>query len=106
LHWNIKLKQLFPKMELKGKEKIGEAEVNVIEAMSASGRIARFYFAVDTGLLLRKDEAYFEDYRKVDGVMFPFITRSGRATVTLTKVTHNVEVDDATFLERKDCFTR
>lgn len=106
LHWSIKLKQLFPKLALKGKEKIGEAEVNVIEATSVSGRIAMFYFAVDTGLLLRKDEAYFEDYRKVDGVMLPFITRSGLATITLSKVTHNVEVDDATFIERKDCFTR
>jgi carboxyl-terminal processing protease len=106
LHWSIKLKQLFPKMELKGKEKIGEAEVNVIEATSASGRIVKFYFAADTGLLLRKDEAYFEDYRKVDGIMLPFVTRNGLTTVTLTKVTHNVEVDDAAFLEQKDCFTR
>jgi hypothetical protein len=106
LHWSINLKQLFPNMVLKEKEKIGGSEVNVIESTPVSGRPTKFYFAVDTGLLLRKDEAYFEDYKKVDDVMFPFVIRSGQAVITLTEVKHNVEVDDTKFAEQKDCFTQ
>lgn len=106
VHWSINLKRLYPKMILKEKEKIGGSEAYVIEATPAAGRTSKFYFAVDTGLLLRKDEAYFEDYRKVDGVMFPFVVRTGQTVITLNSVSHNVAVDDAIFLEQKDCFTQ
>lgn len=106
MHWNINLRRLYPNMVLKEKEKIGDVEVYVIEATPAEGWPSRFYFAADTGLLLRKDESYFEDYRKVDGIMLPFAIRSGSSLITLTGVTHNAAVDDAAFLEQKDCFTQ
>jgi hypothetical protein len=67
------------------------------------------YFDVDNGLLVRRDvtvqgttlQAYFEDYREVDGVKLPFTTRRTRAAFTFTyrfdELKHNVTIADAMF---------
>jgi galactose mutarotase-like enzyme len=104
--WGLDLPRLYAKMTLKGKEKIGDAEAHVVEAATAGGYPTRLYFDAATGLLLRRDAVTFEDYREVDGVLFPFTQRGPGATVRLTEVRHNVELDDASFGERKDCFTQ
>lgn len=104
--WQIRLPANYAKMVFKGTEKVGDAETNVIEATPARGLPTTFYFDASTGLLLRRDATYFEDYREVDGVKLPFVTRTAAATIRLREVKHNVAIDDASFAETKDCFTR
>lgn len=110
---DIKLKQLFPKMTLTGKEKVGEREVYVIEATPADGKPEKMYFDTQTGLLLRLDndrespqgsahvETYFEDYKETGGVKTPFTIKIVRPdlsfTLKTTEVKQNVPIDDAKF---------
>jgi hypothetical protein len=67
------------------------------------------YFDVSNGLLLRRDvniqgtsmQAYFEDYKEVNGVKVPFTIRRSRPDFTFTHkfdlVEHNTLIDDAKF---------
>ena len=110
----IKLKQLYPKMTLTGKEKVGEHDVYVIEATPADGKPEKMYFDTQTGLLLRVDndrespqgsahvETYFEDYKDTGGgVKGPFTIKIVRPdisfTLKTTEVKQNVPIDDAKF---------
>ena len=106
LHWSIKLRELYPTMTLKGQEKVGAREAYVVEAIPARGVPTTLYFDKQTGLLLRRDDLYFEDYREVDGLKLPFTVRSADTSIKLTQVRHNVALDDAIFVEQKDCFNR
>jgi carboxyl-terminal processing protease len=104
---DVDLRRLYPKMILKGTEKVGDAEAYVIEATHARGLFpTKFYFDAKTGLLLRQDAVYFEDYREVDGVRLPFRIRSPLVTIKLKDVKHNVTLAADTFAEHKDCFTQ
>ncbi|HLF85311.1 MAG TPA: hypothetical protein VI837_14145 [Blastocatellia bacterium] len=109
----IKLKQLFTKMTLTGKAKVGEKDVYVIEATPAEGKPEKMYFDTQTGLLLRIDtdrespegaahvETYFEDYKETAGVKTPFTIKIVRPeisfTLKTTEVKVNVPIDDAKF---------
>lgn len=111
------LAKTYPKMEVKGMEKIGTNEVYVVSAATAEGTAATFYFDSKTGLMLRRDQIeetpegkipvqlYFEDFRDVDGVKLPFTTKQisgqGNAILRVTEVKHNVEIDDAKFVKPK-----
>lgn len=104
--WAEDFHGLYPSMRLKGREKVGGSDTYVVEATPAEGSPVTFYFDVQTGLLLRKDRTYFEDYREVDGVKLPFKIRDDFSLITLTEVKHNLPVDDARFVEEKNCFTQ
>jgi hypothetical protein len=107
----LKLHQLYPKLELKGKEKIGNAEAYILEA-PRNGNPKRWYFDATSGLPLRKEERDasgkviaredYADYRSVDGVQIPFI-QSGidesqaEYVIKFSEVKHNVQIDDAKF---------
>jgi hypothetical protein len=109
----VKLKQLFPTMTVKGKEKVGEREAYVIEAKPTEGSMEKWYFDTQTGLLIRQDaerespqgkiptETYLEDYREVDGVKIPHSTRVSNPMFVINikteEVKHNVPVEDAKF---------
>ncbi len=110
---DIRLKQLFPKMTITGKEKVGERDAYVIEATPADGKPEKMYFDTQTGLLLRLDndrespqgsahvETYFEDYKETGGVKMPFTIKIVRPeisfTLKTTEVKQNVPIDDAKF---------
>lgn len=111
---DLNLKQQYPKAIVVGVETVGTAEAYRVDATTPEGDIEKLYFDKVTGLLVRKDEAsetpegliptqsYFEDYRTVDGIKYPFVSRItspavGVITVTLTELKHNVPVDDAKF---------
>lgn len=112
-HRALKLKQLFPTMTVKGKEKVGEREAYLIEAKPAEGSMEKWYFDTQTGLLIRQDaerespqgkvptETYLEDYREVDGIKIPHITRVSNPMFVISikteEVKHNVPVEDAKF---------
>ncbi|MBV8857345.1 MAG: PDZ domain-containing protein [Acidobacteria bacterium] len=104
--WADDLRRLYPSMRLKGQEEVGGALAHVVEATNESGARTTLYFDVKTGLLVRRDRTYFEDFREVDGRLLPFRVRDDFATITYSEVTHNTAVEDARFAEAKDCFTR
>ncbi len=94
-------------------EKVRNKETYVVEAETRYGTKAKLYIDTRTFLVLRMDtEAitqqgkistvnYFDDYRKVDGIQYPFrITQnvSGMEIVILIlQVRHNVKVNDSLF---------
>jgi len=109
----LKFKEMYPRMTLKGVEKVGASAAYVIEAVPAEGSAEHFYFDTETGLLVRHDsveegdggkkpvEEYYSDYRAVDGIKVPFALRQKspgtELTIKLTEVKQNVAVDDAKF---------
>ncbi|HEX6285740.1 MAG TPA: thioredoxin family protein [Pyrinomonadaceae bacterium] len=110
---DIKLKELYTSIKVLDKVKDGFRHFYLVEAVPASGSAERWYFDVDSGLLVRRDltrttakgsvraEVYYHDWRAVDGVKIPFrITQSMPAmkfVTTIEEVKHNVPVDDAIF---------
>jgi hypothetical protein len=94
-----------------GKQKIGNRDCFVLARNIGDLFVERYYFDVLTGLLVRQNDLYLEDYREVDGVKIPFVARSegtrGMGTVVRLKdVKFNVAIDESRFAERADCFTR
>jgi len=84
-HREVRLKELYPKMETAAADKVDGHAVNVIEATPASGPAEKLYFDAESGLLVKRDfervtledgivqyEMLFKDYRDVDGLKLPF----------------------------------
>ena len=110
---DVKLLQLFPKMTVKGIEKVSDHDAYVVEATSADGFTEKMFFDVQSGLLVRTDydaetaqgkmpmSSVLSDYREVDGVKVPFSTSVKSAvmeyTVKIDSVKHNVAVEDTKF---------
>ena len=105
----LKLKQLYPKMGIKGLEKVGERDAYVLTAVAADGVEETMYFDGEDGLLLRRDvtllgttiQTYFQDYREVGGVKVPFTIKRQRGDFSFTynfeQIEHNVAIDDTKF---------
>jgi hypothetical protein len=107
-------KKNYANMVLKGTEKVGSYETYVIEASPAEGASEKFYFDVNTGLLVRHDfveietpqgkgpmQVYLEDYKVVDGVKIPHTQKRVTPEITMvtkiTEIKNNVEIEDAKF---------
>jgi hypothetical protein len=113
IHAQIKTRQLYSKLDFKGKEKVGNRETYVILATPAVGAPVKMYFDTQTGLMARTDmdfetpqgqfhlESTMDDYREVDGVKIAFLARQKTSAadfvIKLTEVKHNVAIDDAKF---------
>ena len=110
----LKLQQLYPKMELKGTQNIGGRDAYLLIATPAQGQPEKLYFDAQTGLLVRLDrqrltaqgdmvptEIYYEDYRDADGIKVPFQERQVLPEVTVVikynTIKHNVVIDDTKF---------
>jgi outer membrane lipoprotein-sorting protein len=109
----IKLKELYPKITVKGKEKVGEKDAYVLEATPAEGSPETWYFDAASGLLVRMDverdtpqgkmaiQIFQEDYKDVNGVKVAHTVRQVNSAFTITikfdEVKQNVPVDDAKF---------
>lgn len=104
--WGQELRHLFRSMSLRGREEVGGSEAFVVEAATREGTTVRLYFDTRTGLLVRRDKTYYEDFREVDGVRLPFRIRDEFATITFAEVKHNLTLEDARFVEEKNCFTQ
>ncbi|MDT5270306.1 MAG: carboxyl-terminal processing protease [Acidobacteriota bacterium] len=104
--WADDLRRLYPSMKLKGTEEVAGSEAHVVEATNGSGARTTLYFDARTGLLVRRDKTFFEDFREVDGRLLPFRVRDDFAVITYSEVKHNSAVEDTRFAEEKDCFTR
>jgi zinc protease len=110
---DIKIKEMFTKLTVTGKAKVGSNEAYVIDAVPTAGEPQKMYFDTQSGLMLRMDvtqegpqgkvpfEIYFENYKEVDGIKMPFLMRRNSPaisfTITLEEVKHNVPIDDAKF---------
>jgi outer membrane lipoprotein-sorting protein len=112
-HKPLKLKQLYPKITLKGKEKVGDKDAYVLTATPAEGAPETWYFDATTGLQTKMDlerespqgkmavQVFQEDYKEVDGIKIPHtirqITSAFTIIIKLDEVKHNVPVDDTKF---------
>ena len=109
----IRLKELYRKLSVTGKEKINDHETYVVEAIPAEGSPERLYFDTQTGLLIRRaadeitafgaipDHTDLEDYKEADGIKLPFTARRSSQWTSLTlravEVRHNVAIDETKF---------
>jgi zinc protease len=111
----LNYKELGIAARLGGKEKVGEREAYVLIFEPPTGSVVRQFIDVETYLPMRTvvkiDVAQLGrevelttdmlDYRDVDGVKVPFLLKVSSAiqnyTVTITKVEHNVPVDEKLF---------
>jgi len=112
---DARLKQLYPKIVVKGKDKVGDKDVYVVEATPAEISTETWYFDTQTGLLLRADmeregpqgkqsiQTFMDNYREVDGIKMPFTLKQISSAFTLDlkfeEVKHGVAIDDAKFVK-------
>ncbi len=113
LYSELRFRQLYPKLAVTGREKIGDRDVVMLDATSRGGDAEKLYFDAPSGLLVRTlqlnesplgllpFQTDYEDYKEVDGVRLPFTVRWTRPDVSLAfryeSVEHNVPTDDAKF---------
>ncbi len=110
------MSKLYSSTRVTGRDKVGDREVYVIEAVPAEGGApVKMYFDAQNGLMLRMDsvtespqgkisvQSYLEDYRAVDGVKMPFTFRQviGPTTIIMrfTEIKHGVAVNDTLFVK-------
>jgi hypothetical protein len=112
-YWYLKLKEAFPTFRVLGREKLANRDVIVAGAASPGGAKVKLYFDAASGLLVRRagqiktplgplpDIVDFEDYRKVNGIAFPFrIKRSRPPAIVVqefTEIKVNRPIDDSQF---------
>ncbi len=115
LHGELHVKELFAKLTVKGKEKVGDQEVYVVEATPAEGKPEKMYFDAKSGLMVKHDaeresaqgaamiETFLSDYKEVDGVKIPFTIRQTtpafEMTLKITEIKHNEDIEDAKFVK-------
>jgi outer membrane lipoprotein-sorting protein len=111
----LNYKQAGAKIEVAGKEKLGEKDVIVLVFTPKTGSVSRLYFDAQTWQLMRwvgkvtvpeaggeiEQTTDSSDYREVDGVKVPFtLVLSNPAqslTIRIQKVEHNKPLDDSIF---------
>lgn len=101
----LKLKEFYPEMSLKGTKLIGEKEFFIIAAKSIEGANIELAFEKESGFLVRAGEIFFEDYRNVGLVKRPFRILLGldqgeehrQMKMQYAEILHNQAVDDSIF---------
>lgn len=104
--------------KLTGQEKVGNRNAFVITAQTTAGMPIKVYIDTQRYLPLRMDmevatpqgklniATFLEDYRRIDGVMYPFTTRQSTAGIEAVmkteRVRHNVAINDAIFRKPKN----
>jgi hypothetical protein len=113
LHGVLRVKNHFSKVTLEGLSKIGFRDVYVVDFQPAVGAVERLYLDSQTYLPVRMNtvvtrgtvsepvEIYFDDWRAVDGVKYPFSVSQSFSKLTLsftfTEIRHNVPIDARIF---------
>jgi len=111
----LNYKEVEAKLELSGKEKIGERDAYIVVFTPKSGSASKHYFDAETYLVTKivtrptipelggeiEQAIEFQDYREVDGIKVPHQLKvAGPAqtvTISIKKVEHNTTIDDALF---------
>jgi len=113
LYGALRLKSNYAKVTVAGMSKIGYRDVYVVDFQPATGAVERVYLNSQSYLPIRMNtvrtsgatsepvEIYFDDWRAVDGVKYPFtiIQRFPKVTLsfTVTEIRHNVPIDASIF---------
>ena len=107
------LRKMLDEREDHGQRSVG------ISLATSSGPAGKLYFEVKTGQLVRMETAMqagasgvlnvvaeFSDFRRVDGLVFPFRTvltnPAMQMVTTVESITHNVPLEDSIFQPRKE----
>jgi len=109
----VKLKEIYPKMAVTGKEAVNGHDAYVLEVTPPDDAPEWMFFDTESGLLVRHKgqneaptgpvmvETTLSDYRDVDGIKLPFSTYVSRPDISFTtrisEVKHNVPVEDSKF---------
>jgi hypothetical protein len=112
----LKLKSSNVKVTLAGKSKIGYRDVYVLDLQPVTGGAERLYLDAQTYLPVRSNtvlkigtmsdavEMYFDNWKEVDGVKYPFFISQRFPKLTLAytvkEVHHNVPIDARVFAAR------
>lgn len=101
-HNALRLSDYFPALEMRAQEYIDGRLVYVVDPVGLDRTYYSLYFDVDTGLLIRI--GYYtelQDYREVDGVLFPFRVsqsrKGGSTTFIFDLAAHNLVLDSSLF---------
>ena len=114
----VRLKELYPSLVSKGKETLDGKQVQVLEHKEGAGSSDRFYFDVDSGLLVRQQAEFesqgtpilvdvrLDNYKPVDGIRYSH-EQEGKIIVggqpvfefdmKVKEIKHNEKVDEAKF---------
>jgi hypothetical protein len=111
------LNKLYPKMEVKGTEKVGDKETYVVVATPNGLAPETFYFDVKSGLLVRADsiivtpegkmpaKTFYEDVREVDGIKLPYKIRvvlpQFEIVTNITEIKHGITIEGSKFTKPK-----
>jgi outer membrane lipoprotein-sorting protein len=113
----LNYKELGIAAKLDGTQKVGDRDAYVLVLEPTSGPVVRQFIDAENYLLVKsvvkvdvpqlgqevEQATEFSDYRDVDGVKLPFKARATSAvqnyTITVTKIEHNVPVDDKLFVK-------
>ena len=112
IHWNLKLHELYPNLQVKSHEKSDGEDAWKLEASLGSSTFD-FFFSAKTGLLIRFDtdqhvpngssSVSISDYRPVGKVLFAFGAAQTAGTIKwtrkLTEVRFNEPISDSIFLK-------
>ena len=110
----VRLKELYSKMETAGADKVEGHAVYVVEATPAAGSAEKLYFDAESGLLVKRDfervtledgivqyEMLMRDYREVDGLKLPFTIEQRAPDNTMifkfAEITNNRPLADTAF---------
>ena len=110
----VRLKELYSKMETAGADKVEGHAVYVVEATPAAGSAEKLYFDAESGLLVKRDfervtledgivqyEMLMRDYREVDGLKLPFTIEQRAPDNTMifkfAEITNNAPLADTAF---------
>jgi tetratricopeptide (TPR) repeat protein len=113
LYSPLHLKSNYAKVSSPGMSQIGYRDVYVLDLQPAAGAVERLYLDAKTylpvrlntvrknGAVLEPVEMYYDDWRAVDGVQYPFSVsqRFPKLTLsfTLTEIRHNVPIEASLF---------
>ena len=108
-HQEIAIEKLASSLRFDGRIKVGDKDAFVLSHKLPSGFVDKLFFDANSGLLLRRNSVYYEDYREIDGVKVPFTTRTespyGSVVLRMSEIKHNVPIDQSNFVETPDCFS-
>jgi hypothetical protein len=114
-HPFLNYKELGATAQVGGKERVGEREAYVVIVEPPSGSVVRYYVDAQTYMPIKmaitidvpqlgqevEMTTEFLDFREVDGIKIPFGLKTTSSvqnfTITLTKVEHNIQIDEALF---------
>jgi zinc protease len=107
-----RLKELYPKREVKGVEKVEGADAYAV-VLTAGDISETFYFDAKSGLLVRTDQTinspegkmpakgFLSDYRNFEGVLMPHTVKIESPAISMIlkteEIKSNVAIDDAKF---------